>query len=112
MNIGIIGGGAIAKFLLKKDVNVKSLLVRNQEKHKALANTYNVDLYTKIDDFLSSEIDVVVEAASVEAVKQYLPKILQKRMPSLLVLVLFQRSPFINRALILLKNIIIKFIYL
>lgn len=79
MKIGIIGGGAIAKFLLEKDVNIRSLLVRRKEKYRALANQYDIDLYTNIDEFLSSKIDLVVEAADVRAVKQYLPHILQKK---------------------------------
>lgn len=78
MNIGIIGGGAVAQFLLKQDLAVKSLLVTDQEKYKFLEEKYGVDLFTELDDFLASNIKMVVEAANIAAVKTYLPKIIKK----------------------------------
>ena len=82
MNIGIIGGGAIANYILdtchtaSTDMYVKSVLVRDKEKYKAMAESYGVELYTDIDRFLVSDIDIVVEAATVTAVKQLLPDII------------------------------------
>lgn len=86
MNIGIIGGGAIAKFLLEEinhrsetNLHINSLLVRDENKYANLSETYDVDLYTALDDFLGSHIDIVVEAANIEAVQLLVPQILPKK---------------------------------
>lgn len=83
MKIGVIGAGAISQFLLdelsEQNLKVTSLLVRNEEKYMGLAQTYNVELFTNVVDFLQSNIDIVVEAADIEAVKQLVPTILQKK---------------------------------
>lgn len=86
MNIGIIGGGAIAQFLLKK-INVEktikshinSIYVRDEEKYRFLHEQYDVAIYTDLDEFLASNIDIVVEAANVKAVKQLIPHIIMKK---------------------------------
>lgn len=86
MNIGIVGAGAIADFLLTEinqhqmqDRQVTSVYVRNREKYKALELRFNVKLFTDLDDFLASGIDLVVEASTVEASKALLPKISQEK---------------------------------
>lgn len=86
MNIGIIGGGAIATFLLEtinlqanKDMRITSLYIRDQVKYKKLQQKYNVTLYSNIDHFLQSNIDIVVEAANVQAVNKLLPTIIKKK---------------------------------
>lgn len=75
MKIGIIGTGNIAAYLLEqlKDANVlngeiTSLLGRNIEVGERLASRYNVDFHTDIREFLSAPLDMVVEAATIEAV--------------------------------------------
>ena len=74
MKIGLIGAGAIANFLLKEmnqnqteNMQIVSALVRNREKYEALASKFNVKLYTELEEFLNSNIDIVVEVANVEA---------------------------------------------
>lgn len=91
MNIGIIGAGAIANFLLKEinqhemeDLKIQSIFVRNREKYQALESQFSVNLYTDIDDFLNSNIDLVVEAANIEAVKAHLSTVLKKK-PAILI---------------------------
>lgn len=86
MNIGIIGAGAIATYVLdelaiqtKTPIHVRSLLVRDRTKYADLAARHQVELYTEMDDFLSSDIDVVVEAANIDAVKELLPTIIRKK---------------------------------
>ena len=84
MNIGIIGAGAIANFLLEhlqheQDINITSVLVRDKEKYEALQHKYHVTLYTDVELFLQEEIDVVVEAANIEAVKSLIPTIIRKK---------------------------------
>jgi len=78
MKIGMIGGGAIAQFLLKEELPVKSILVRDKERYDHLETSFGVKLYTDLDDFLNSGIDLLVEAANIEAVKKHLPKALKK----------------------------------
>ncbi len=85
MNIGLIGGGAIATFLLEeieqkkiKDIYIRSVLVRDVKKYAHLEK-YGITLYTKIEEFLDSQIDIVVEAATVEAVKDTIPAALKKK---------------------------------
>lgn len=84
MKVGIIGAGAIAKFLLEQlnkeqsDVGVvTALYVRNKEKYKLLAEQYGVELYTEIEEFVKGDIDIVVEAAELEAVKELVPKVVR-----------------------------------
>lgn len=86
MNVGIIGAGAIATYLLselqRKDtypIDITSLLVRDKKKYAHLEKQFNVKLFTDIDEFLRAPIDIVVEAANVSAVKILLPKIVQKK---------------------------------
>lgn len=86
MNIGLIGAGAIANFLLKEihqrqdgKLRINSVYVRNKEKYKVLQKKYGVTLYTDIKAFLDSNIDIVVEAANVEAVKSLLPDVIKKK---------------------------------
>ena len=86
MNIGIIGGGAIATYLLEiieqqanETMQVHSILVRQKEKYVHLATRHSVDLYTDMEAFLASPIDIVVEAANVQAVQDHLPTILRQK---------------------------------
>lgn len=86
MNIGLIGGGAIAKFLLEKinihnlqNMQITSVYIRDEKKYHDFIQQYDVRLFTDIDQFLQSDIDVVVEAANVEAVQQLLPTVLKKK---------------------------------
>lgn len=83
MNIGVIGAGAIANFLLeatKQETNnhlhIKSIYVSDYKKYKSLEEKYHVTLYTDLDAFLQSNIDIVVEAANIDAVKKLIPQIL------------------------------------
>ncbi|GGA74997.1 aspartate dehydrogenase [Ornithinibacillus halotolerans] len=86
MKIGIIGAGAIANFLLKeinskqmKNLHINSILVRDVEKYRTLESSFGVKLYSNLDDFLQSDIDIVVEAANVQAVKTLLPAVMKKK---------------------------------
>src|SRR5699024_12464831 len=86
MNIGIVGAGAIATFLMKKinqdgahDLKVNSVFVRNHDKYTHLKQQYNVKLFDELDAFLESDIDVVVEAANIKAVHELFTKIIPKK---------------------------------
>lgn len=86
MNIGLIGSGAIGKFLLNnlngkkhERMRIKSVFVRNKEKYQALETEYDVTLYTDLAEFLDSGIDIVAEAANVEVVQELLPEVVKKK---------------------------------
>lgn len=86
MKIGILGAGAIATYLLEElnekrneNITITSVFVRNYEKYEHLEEKYDVRLYTDIRKFLESEIDVVVEAANIEAVRDLLPTVLKQK---------------------------------
>lgn len=85
MNIGIIGTGNIANFLLEAikghqlqndKITIASIYGRNTAKGKEISEKFRVDFYNDIDEFLKSGIDTVVEAATVQAVKELGEKVL------------------------------------
>jgi len=106
MNIGIIGAGAIANFLLKEinqneapNLQVKSVLVRNREKYQSLEKQFSINLYTDMNDFINSDIDIVVEAANIEAVKAHLPTVLQKKPAVLISIGALADEPFLEKVI-------------
>src|SRR5699024_2525541 len=58
---------------------VKSVYVRDKEKYADFAAKNNIVLYQDIDALLDSDIDIVVEAANVEAVEMLLPVIVKRK---------------------------------
>src|SRR5699024_8831061 len=86
MNIGIVGAGAIANFLMKEfnqnetgEMRIKSVFVRNRVKYQELEHQFDVKLFDRLDAFLESGIDLVVEAANIAAVHELLQQILPKK---------------------------------
>jgi aspartate dehydrogenase len=86
MRVGLIGAGAIGTYLLEElhtkkneHIRVTSIFVRNLEKYQHLEEQYDITLYTKLADFLNSDIDIVVEAANVKAAREMLPKIVRHK---------------------------------
>ncbi len=79
MNIGIIGTGNIATFLLEQ-INQKGLLNgkviavfgRNLEVGPKLCGHFGVDFYTDLQVFLQAPVDIVVEAVTIEAARLFL----------------------------------------
>lgn len=78
MKIGIIGTGNIASYLLEQvsqdhefQSEVVALFGRNQEVGRQLSEQFHVDFYTDLQDFLKAPIELVVEAATVEAASTY-----------------------------------------
>lgn len=90
MNIGLIGAGTIGKFLLEK-INLEKRLsgfkvisvLDERQKSKPLleelSHTYDFQYYQDLNAFLNSSIDLVVECANVEAVRQYAKEIVNKK---------------------------------
>lgn len=100
MNIGIIGAGAIATYVVEAiaenpswNMHVKSVYVRDKEKYADFAAKNNIVLYQDIDAFLDSDIDIVVEAANVEAVETLLPVIVKRKS-----VVIISIGAFVNQA--------------
>ncbi|MDR7235409.1 aspartate dehydrogenase [Neobacillus drentensis] len=84
MRIGLIGGGNIGKFLLQS-INIDGLLsgdkiagiyTRNQQAAAELATEFAVENYSDIQSLIQSNIDLVVEAATIKVVKDYAAAIL------------------------------------
>jgi aspartate dehydrogenase len=86
MNIGLIGAGAIAHFLLEElnqkqqgKLRITSVLVRDREKYQLLEANFGVEVFTNLNAFLHSEIDIVVEAADINAVKALVPSVIKRK---------------------------------
>lgn len=84
MKIGLIGAGAIATYLIEqvekeKKMIIHAVLVRNYKKYNHLEEKYGVTVYTDFDAFLSSDIDLVIEAANVATATKYLPQLMQHK---------------------------------
>ncbi|MGG1664031.1 aspartate dehydrogenase [Brevibacillus sp. NRS-1366] len=87
MKIGIIGGGNVARFLLKSinvdrrlpNCSVESVFLRRPEVASEWECDYGTRIYTDLDAFLSSGIDIVVEAATVQAVREYAEQVIARR---------------------------------
>ena len=84
MKIGLIGAGAIGQYLLKyingkhhEKMEITSVLVRDFDKYAHLQKEYRVKLYTDLDEFIDSEVDIIVEAANVSVAVDLLPKIIK-----------------------------------
>jgi aspartate dehydrogenase len=85
MRIGLIGGGNIGKFLLQS-INIDGLLpggkivglyTRNQQSAEQLAAQFDIENYSDIQSLIQSNIDLVVEAATIEVVKDHAASILK-----------------------------------
>ena len=79
MRVGIIGGGTIARLFLEHikrgdlgDAAVVAIVGRSdRSRGKSLASEFDVPFVTGLDELVASKPDVVVEAASHEAVHEY-----------------------------------------
>jgi aspartate dehydrogenase len=86
MRVGIIGGGTIARLLLEHirrgelgAARIVAIAGRNaRSRGKALAREFRVAFVTGLKELLARKPDVVVEAASHEAVREYGEPLLSK----------------------------------
>ena len=79
MKVGIIGTGNIASYLLEQvnerhqyDGEIIAIFGRNEEVGPKLSERFHVDFYTDLTEFLSAPLDLVIEAATVEAATSYI----------------------------------------
>lgn len=86
MRVALLGGGTIARLFLDHiqrgelgDAKPVAVVGRSDaSRGKALAREYNVAFVTSVDDVIAARPDVVVEAASHEAVREYAEALLNK----------------------------------
>jgi aspartate dehydrogenase len=85
MKIGLIGGGNIGKFLLQS-INMNGLLphskitglyTRNEQSAKQLAEQFMTDRYSTIQALIQSDVDLVIEAATVLVAKDIAAPVLE-----------------------------------
>lgn len=90
MKLGLIGCGTLGTFLLERlnqndelqGVKVISVLDEREKskvKLKEIEKDFAVDAYDDVQAFLQSDIDVVVECANIEAVKQYAAQVIRSK---------------------------------
>ena len=89
MNIGLIGCGAIGDFLIRHlnhensefPVRITAILDernKSNSKLKKYQTMYGTSIHNNFPDFISSNLDVVVEAANINVVKQYADQVIKK----------------------------------
>lgn len=85
MKLALIGGGNIGKFLLQSinidgllpDTKIVGIYTRNQQSANLLAVEYETENFTDIASLLRSNADLVIEAATIQVVKEFAPAILK-----------------------------------
>jgi aspartate dehydrogenase len=85
MKVGLIGCGNIGEFLLQainKDGllqggRIVSIYGRREEIAAQLADKFGAQSYRDLNSFLDSNLDLVIEAATIEAAKEYACKVLE-----------------------------------
>ncbi|MFD5849027.1 Gfo/Idh/MocA family oxidoreductase [Cytobacillus pseudoceanisediminis] len=84
MKLALIGGGNIGRFLLQS-INIDCLIpnakiiglhTRCQEQAKELSREFEAEIFEDVESLLKSDADLVIEAATVEAVEEYAASIL------------------------------------
>jgi len=87
MRIGMLGCGNIGTFLLqslnnkKTDEKIVAIHSRNVEKTAEIAKQYGASSYETLESFLETDLDLVVEVATIEVVRQATLPVLQKGIP-------------------------------
>ncbi len=110
MKVALIGCGAIGEVIAKAIANKKVkakleyLLDSNREKAEKLSKLFEEKpkIANSIEDILSSEVELVIEAASIKAARQFLPKILEAKKNAMVMSVgVFADEDFYERMLTL-----------
>lgn len=85
MKIGLVGFGNIGEFLLQsinhdqliKGGRITAITGRNPEKGQQLAQQFGVQYIKDVDQLLETDVDLVIEAATVNVVKNHAAQILK-----------------------------------
>ena len=80
IKVGLLGCGNVGQVIVKEHVDVEIVALYDSEISLAekLAATTGSRAYRNFDEFVRQDFDIVVEAASVEAVKMYAEEILKQ----------------------------------
>lgn len=93
MKIGLIGAGNIGKFILDS-LNIRQLIpgtrisaiyYRSGKEKERFIQKYQIDVFTDFQDFIDQDLDLVIEAATIQAVKEYTAQILTRKIDLLLI---------------------------
>lgn len=104
----MLGCGNIGQFLLEsingkeklQESKIVSIYSRNKEKTNKIAVQYGATSYESIESFLNSNIDLVVEVATIEVVKEVAVDILNKKIDLLVSSIgVFGNKPFFNKVI-------------
>ncbi|MCH4826317.1 aspartate dehydrogenase [Planococcus halocryophilus] len=107
MNIGIIGTGNIAAYLLEQinvnhlaDGKVIAVFGRNKEVGPRLSKQFCVDFYTDIQEFLNTPLDIVVEASTIEAASLYVEDVVAHKKDLVVSSIgVFKETAFLDRVI-------------
>lgn len=91
--IGLIGAGNIGDFLLRSlnqdlqvpDAKITAVYSRSGHATERLARQYQTQVFTEFDQFLAEDLDLVIEAATVEAVQDIAIPVIEKQIDLLLI---------------------------
>src|SRR5690625_1195191 len=87
MKIGMLGCGTIGTFLLEtlnksnRNEKIVAIYSRNYEKTKEIAEQYNATSYKTVGELLKSDLDLIVEVATIEVVRQYALQVIDHGIP-------------------------------
>lgn len=106
MNIGIIGTGTIATYLLdqvnsknRANGRITAIFGRNQEAGHRLSEQFRADFYTDFQAFIKLPFDLVVEASTVEAARLYLKEAVSHKKDLVVSSIgVFKDANFLNEA--------------
>ncbi len=81
LRIGLLGCGNIGHIIAQHKGSFAISAVYDQvfERAKEIATVSNARAYERFEDFIAADIDIVVEAASISAVKKFAGDVLSKR---------------------------------
>ena len=86
MNIGIIGTGNIASYLLEQvnknrmaDGRIIAVFGRNVEAGTRLKKRFGIEFHTDFQEFLSASVDTVVEAVTMEAASLFIKQVAEHK---------------------------------
>ncbi|AIY04573.1 aspartate dehydrogenase [Planococcus sp. PAMC 21323] len=105
MNIGIIGTGNIAAYLLEQinvnqlvDGKITAVFGRNKRVGPRLSEQYHIDFYTNIEEFLNTPLDIVVEASTIEAASLYVEDVVAHKKDLVVSSIgVFKETAFLDR---------------
>ncbi len=80
LKVGLLGCGNVGQIIIKKHVDVEIVALYDSKFSLAekLANKTTSHAYRNFDEFIRQDFDIVVEAASVEAVNMYAEEVLKQ----------------------------------